>query len=184
MKKNLLFLLIISLFLFCPFAKADDDNEEWLKHLDVYNGDGLDNPVNAVEYEKTMKELDKLKEKKKKKKRLKKGEMPDEPITRNEPVKVEKNDVIKIVTPLYYDGTIVPVGFYKVVTEDVNGTYFINLVQGKNPVVKVKANKVAYMSFAPDKVNYLDTEVYQGKYYKINFKNIDYALTGYLAIME
>ena len=184
MKKRLLILLLISLFALSPIVKAEDDTEEWTKHLDVYNGDGLDNPVNAVEYEKTMKELNKLKDKHKKKKKLKKGEMPDEPLTRNEPVKVNKDDIIKITKPLYYDGIVVPVGFYKVVTEDVNGDYYINLVQGKSPVVKVKANKVTYMSFAPDKVNYLNTEIYQGKYYKINFKNIDYALTGYLAIME
>ena len=52
MKKSFLFLFFMLMLAFCPFAKADDDNDEWLKHLDVYNGDGLDKPVNAIEYQK------------------------------------------------------------------------------------------------------------------------------------
>lgn len=183
MKKSLLLLLFIIAFSICPLAFADDDNEEWTKHLDVYNGDGLDKPVSAVEYEKTMNALNKLKERSKKKKKYKKGEMP-EPSNISEPVKVEKNDVIKITSPLYYDGITVPVGFYKIVANEENNEYFINLVQGKTSIIKIKANKVAHSSFAPDKVNYLNTEVFQDKYFKINYKTIDYALTGYLAIIK
>ncbi|MCR4881596.1 MAG: hypothetical protein K6A44_06570 [bacterium] len=182
MKKSLfLFFLLMSLMV-CPLVKADDENDEWTKHLDVYNGNGLDQPVNAIEYQKTMNALDKLKERSKKKK-LKKGEYP-EPSNVNEPVKIEKNDIIKITTPLYYDGTTLPVGFYKVVANEDNGEYYINLVQGKTTMLQIKANLVAHSSFAPDKVNYLDTEVYQEKYFKINYKTIDYALTGYLAIVK
>ena len=66
MKKNFLFTILFIMFVFCSFAKADEDNDEWMKHLDVYNGDGLDKPVNAIEYQKTMSALDKLKERSKK----------------------------------------------------------------------------------------------------------------------
>ena len=184
MKKSFLFTALFIVLAFCSFAKADDDNDEWLKHRDVYNGDGLDKPVNAIEYEKTMNALDKLKERSKKKKKLKKGEMPDEPLNINEPVKVEKDEVIKITMPLYYDGMTVPIGFYKVVAKEENGEYYINLVQGKTPIIKLKANNVSHSSFAPDKVNYLNTEVLDDKYFKINYKTLDYALTGYLAILR
>ena len=51
-------------------------------------------------------------------------------------------------------------------------------------IIKVKANNVAHSSFAPDKVNFLNTEIYQDKYFKINYKTLDYALTGYLAILR
>ncbi len=183
MKKNFLFTALFIVLAFCSFAKADEDNDEWMKHLDVYNGDGLDKPVNAIEYQKTMSALDKLKERSKKKKKYKKDEFP-EPSTVNEPVKVEKNEVIKVTSQLYYDGKTVPVGFYKVVAVEENGEYYLNLVQGKVPVIKIKANSVAHTSFAPDKVNYLNTEVFQDKYFKICYKTIDYALTGYLAIMR
>lgn len=183
MRKILISLFLICSIAFCPVAMADDDSDEWTKHLDVYNGDGLDKPVNAIEYEKTIKELQKLKDKKKKKKRLKKGEMP-EPSNVNEPVKIEKNDVVKITTPLYYDGKTIPTGFYKIVAEENNGEYFIKLVQGRVEIIKIKANQVSHSSFAPDKVNFLDTEIYQDKYFKISFKTIDYALTGYLAIVK
>ena len=182
MKKSLLVFYFLMTLAFCPFAKADDDTDEWTKHLDVYNGDGLDKPVNAVEYSKTMNALDKLKERSKKKK-LKKGQMP-EPSNINEPVNIERDDIVKITTPLYYDGVTIPVGFYKIAAQEEGGEYFISLVQGKTPIIKVKANQVAHMSFAPDKVNYLNTEIYQDKYFKINYKTIDYALTGYLAIVK
>ena len=178
----LLFFMICT-FVVCPFAKADDDSDEWTKHLDVYNGDGLDKPVSAIEYNKTMNALEKLKERSKKKKKLKKGEYP-EPSAVSEPVKVEKDEVIKVTTPLYYDGTTVPIGFYKVVANEENGEYFISLMQGKTPIIRLKANNVAHTSFAPEKVNYLNTEIFQDKYFKINYKTIDYALTGYLAIMR
>ena len=184
MKKSFILFFLILTIIFCPFAKADDDNDEWLKHLDVYNGDGLDKPVNAIEYEKTMNALEKLKERSKKKKKLKKGEMPNEPLNINEPVKIEKDEVIKITTPLYYDGITVPVGFYKVVAKEENGEYFLKLVQGKTPIISLKANSVAHTSFAPDKVNYLNTEILEDKYFKINYKTLDYALTGYLAIIK
>ena len=183
MKKSIFLIFIMFALLFSSSVKAEEDNDEWVKHLDVYNGDGLDKPVSAVEYAKTMNELNKLKERSKKKKKLKKGEMP-EPSNVSEPVKVEKDDVIKITAPLYYDGTTVPVGFYKIVANEENNEYYINLVQGKSSIIKIKANQVAHNSFAPDKVNYLNTEIYQDKYFKINYKTIDYALTGYLAIIK
>ncbi len=183
MKKNFLFTILFIMFVFCSFAKADEDNDEWMKHLDVYNGDGLDKPVNAIEYQKTMSALDKLKERSKKKKKYKKDEFP-EPSTVNEPVKVEKNEIIKITSPLYYDGTTIPTGFYKVVASEENGEYYLKLVQGKTPIIKIKANNVAHTSFAPDKVNYLNTEILDDKYFKINYKTLDYALTGYLAIVR
>lgn len=76
--------------------KADEtgDTEEWTKYLDVYTSDGLDRPVNAIEYKKTMDKLEELKNRKNKK-RWKKDEYP-EPLTKNEPIKKEKDDVIKI----------------------------------------------------------------------------------------
>ena len=186
MKKNTLTLLVI--FALClsisGTSRAENDMDEWSKHLEVYNSDGLDKPVSAIEYEQTIKELQKLKDKKKKKKRLKKGEMPDEPMTKNEEVKVEKNDIVKITYPLFYDGQTLPVGFYKIACEKINEEYYFNFLQGKMVIMKIKAQKTSHLSFCPDKVNCLETETYQSKYYKINYKTIDYALTGFLTIIK
>ena len=173
---------LFCIFVFPLCAKADDggDNDEWTKYLDVYTSDGLDRPVNAIEYKKTMDKLEELKNKKnKKKKRWKKDEYP-EPLTKNEPIKKEKEDIIKVLTPLYYDGKTVPVGFYKIVCTEENSNYYISLVQGKTSIIKIKANKVSHMDFCPDKVNCVKTEEYQKKYFKISFKTIDYAVVGYL----
>lgn len=181
------FLLLISATLIClsSMALAEDDASEWTKHLDVYNSDGLDRPVSAIEYKKTMDELQSLKDKKKKKKSwFKRNETPDEPITTSEPVKIERHDILKITTPLFYDGNILPVGFYKISAEEINNEYFLNFVQGKTTILKIKANKTSHMNFCKDKVNCLETEIYQDKYFKINFKTIDYALNGYLAIIK
>ncbi len=183
MRKNFFIVLILCLVLSFTNQALSDDNEEWSKHLDVYNSDGLDRPVNAIEYKKTMDELQKLKDKKQKKKKLKKGEMP-EPMTTNEPVKIEKNDIVKITTPLYYDGQIIPIGFYKITCEEINKEYYFNLIQGKSTIIKVKANKTSHMNFCPEKVTCLETEIYQNKYYKINYKTLDYAVSGYLAIIN
>ena len=68
MSKKFLILLLLVLC-FSSVAFADEETDEWSKHLDVYNSDGLDRPVSAIEYQKTMKELQELKDKKKKKKR-------------------------------------------------------------------------------------------------------------------
>ena len=96
MQKKFLITLIIS-FIMCNvflLAKAEDDSEEWSKYLDVYTSDGLDKPVSAIEYKKTMDKLEELKNRKnKKKKRWKKDEYP-EPMTKNEPIKKEKEDII------------------------------------------------------------------------------------------
>ena len=186
MKKNTLTLLIILALCLSYQAPlcAESDMDEWSKHLEVYNSDGLDKPVSAIEYEQTIKELQKLKDKKKKKKRLKKGEMPDEPMTKNEEVKVEKNDIVKITFPLYYDGKILPVGFYKIACEEIDSEYYFNFLQGKSPIIKIKAQKTSHLSFCPNKVNCLETEIYQNRYYKINYKTIDYALTGFLTIIK
>ncbi len=184
MRKNIFFILLFCAILCFVNSVKADDTEEWSKHLDIYNSDGLDKPVNAIEYKKTMDELQKLKDKKKKKKHFKKGEMPDEPMTKNEPVEVEKNDILKITYPLYYDGKTIPVGFYKISCEEVDSEYYFKFIQGKSTIMRVKAQKTSHMSFCPDKVNCLETEVYKDKYYKINYKTIDYAVTGYLAIVK
>ena len=184
-KKFLLFLIFSIICGLSTVALADEETDEWTKHLDVYNSDGLDRPVSAIEYKKTMDELQKLKDKKKKKKSwFKRNEMPEEPMTTNEPVKVERNDILKITTPLYYDGKIIPVGFYKVSCSEENNEYFLQLIQGKTIILQVKANKTSHMNFCKDKVNCLETEIYQDKYFKINFKTIDYAVSGYLAIVK
>jgi len=186
MRKLYLLFFIFALCLgITSFALADDEADEWQKHLDVYNSDGLDKPVSAIEYKKTMDELNKLKEQKKKKKSwFKRNEMPDEPMTTSEPVKIERNDILKITTPLYYDGTTIPVGFYKIACEEIEKEYFLKFVQGKSTILTIKANKTSHMNFCKDKVNCLETEIYQDKYFKINFKTIDYAVTGYLAIVK
>ena len=40
------------------------------------------------------------------------------------------------------------------------------------------------MDFCPDKVNCVEAETYQDKYYKINFKTIDYAVRAYLTLLK
>lgn len=179
------FLILIFCLLITP-AIADSDTDEWTKHLDVYNSDGLDRPVNAIEYKKTMDELQKLKEKNKNKKRWwqKKDTFPDEPLTKNEPIKIERDDIVKITTPLYFDGQTVPVGFYKISCKQENNEYYFDFLQGKNSVAKIKAQKTSHLNFCPDKVTCLETKIYQNKYFKINYKTIDYAVTGYLAIIK
>ena len=51
-------------------------------------------------------------------------------------------------------------------------------------VKSLKANKISHMDFCGDKVNCMETEIYQDKYFKINFKTIDHALSAYLAIVN
>ncbi len=185
MKKYFLILSLILAFCAGSLAFAEGDTDEWNKHLDVYNSDGLDKPVSAIEYKKTMDELQKLKDKKKNKKSWwNRNKMPDEPMTKNEPIKIERDDIVKITTPLYYDGKILPIGFYKIGCEEANGEYYFNLIQGKTTIMKVKARKTSHMNFCPDKINCVETMTYQDKYFKINYKTIDYAVTGYLAIMK
>lgn len=184
MKRIILFSITLLTLFFIQVQVMADDTEEWSKYLDVYTSDGLDKPVNAIEYKKTMDKLEELKNRKNKnKKRWKKDEFP-EPMTKNEPIKKEKDDIIKILTPLYYDGKTIPVGFYKIVCEQENGEYFIDLVQGKNTIIRINATKVSHMDFCPDKVNCVKTEDFQAKYLKISFKTIDYAIVGYLTKIE
>ena len=188
MKKNIfkIFLLIISVsFLSAQFALSEDDG--WDNALDVYNSDGLARPVNAGEFQKIMGELNKLKDrtyKSEKKQKIRKGQELPEPSTENAPVKAEKNDIVKIVNHLYFDGKVLPPGFYKISCEEINGEYYIKFMQGKTSVMQVKAIKTSHMNFCPDKVSCIETEIYQDKYYKVNFKTIDYAVTAYLAIAD
>ena len=180
LKVTILFLLI----LFIQIPVRADDIDDWAKATEVYDSDGLDRPVSAVEYQKVMKELQEMKDKKNRKGWWAKFKSPPEPKTPNEPVKVERNDILKITTPLYYDGVKVPVGFYKIACSQENGQYYINLLQGKTSVVKVLANKVPHSSFAPDKINMIKTEIYKEDYFKISFKTIDYAVAAYLTILK
>lgn len=188
MQKNIfkiLFLVICISFLNTQFAFSEDDS--WDKALDVYNSDGLDRPVNAGEFQKVMKELNKLKDRtynNQKKYKIRKGQDLPDPSTENAPVKTEKNDIVKIVNHLYFDGKILFPGFYKIACEEISGEYYIKFLQGKTPIIKVKASKTSHMNFCPDKVSCIETEIYQDKYYKVNFKTIDYAVTAYLAIVD
>ncbi len=187
MKKFLYLLFLLSLSFGVTNYGLCDDTDEWSKALDVYNSDGLDRPVSAIEYRKVMKELDDLKNKNTKKKKYfwqKEEEQPMQKTPTTNEIKVERNDIIKVTTPLYYDGTTVPVGFYKITCTEENNDYYINFLQGKIPTAKIKATKVSHMDFCPDKVNCLESETYQDKYFKINFKTIDYAVQGYLTIIK
>jgi len=186
MNRKILALFLILFLGFSNFTSAAE-YDEWKDSLDVYNSDGLDRPVSAVEYQKVMKELEELKAKKKKKKKFFWQKDEPEPVqkeTDNKPIAPERNDIIKITTPLYYDGKILPIGFYKVTCTEENSNYYINFLQGKTPILKVKANKVSHMDFCPDKVNCVETETYQNQYYKINFKTIDYAVRAYLTLVK
>ncbi|MCQ2957621.1 MAG: hypothetical protein MJ180_01825 [Candidatus Gastranaerophilales bacterium] len=179
---KIIILLLIAIFV-QNSAIADDDG--WSDALDVYNSDGLDKPVSAIEYKKVLKELDDLKAKHQKKKWFwEKWKEEPTPKTPSEPVKIERSDILKITTPLYYDGVTVPVGFYKITSTKENNQYYINLLQGKTPIVRVLANQVPHTSFAPNKINAINTEIYKDNYFKINFKTIDYALSGYLTIVK
>ena len=183
------FLLFLVLIMFLGFAVSvnANDADEWKESLDVYNSDGLDKPVSAVEYNKVMKELEQLKAKKQKKKKFFWQKEEPEPVqkeTDNKPIEPERNDIIKITTPLYYDGKILPLGFYKVTCTEENNSYYINFLQGKTLIMKVKATKVSHMDFCPDKVNCVETQTYQNQYYKINFKTIDYAVRAYLTLLK
>jgi len=184
---------IITLFIIClitsltlSYSVKCDEYSDWNDALDVYNSDGLDKPVSAVEYKKMMKELQELKDKHNKKTKFfwQKKEEPVQRIPNNEPIKQEKNDIIKLTTPLYYDGKTIPVGFYKIICSQENQNYYITLTQGKTSIIRVKANKVSHMDFCADKVNCLETKIYQDKYFKINFKTIDYAVSAYLTIVK
>ena len=63
MKKFLYLFLLLSLSFCVANYGLCDDTDEWAKALDVYNSDGLDRPVSAIEYRKVMKELKDLKDK-------------------------------------------------------------------------------------------------------------------------
>lgn len=186
-KKFFLIFSVLIVFLVFPVSLNANEFDEWKDSLDVYNSDGLDRPVSAVEYQKVMKELEELKAKKQKKKKFfwqKEEPTPVQKETDNKPIEPERNDIIKITTPLYYDGKILQIGFYKVACTEENNNYYINFLQGKTPILKVKANKVSHMDFCPDKVNCVEAETYQDKYYKINFKTIDYAVRAYLTLLK
>ncbi|MDD3593369.1 MAG: hypothetical protein PHX18_01955 [Candidatus Gastranaerophilales bacterium] len=181
MLKRILLLFFIAV-LFVPCAFADDDEGNWQKYIDVYDSGGLDKPVTQKEFEKAIDTVKGL-QKKKKKPKLKKDEFP-EPFAINEPIQVDNTNVVKVTSRLYYDGQIVPVGFYKITAKKEEDGFYINLVQGQSDMVKVKAQKVNYMSFCPTKTNCIQTEVYKEKYFKIYYKDIDNALVGFLAIMD
>ena len=185
MKKTCLQIIILFLLImFIQIPAKADDIDDWAKATEVYDSDGLDKPVSAVEYQKVMKQLQEMKDRKNRKSWWAKWRSDPTPKTPNEPIKVERNDILKITTPLYYDGVNVPVGFYKITCSKENEQYYINLLQGKTPIVKVLANKIPHSSFAPDKINMIQTEVYKEDYFKISFKTIDYAVSAYLTIMK
>ncbi len=181
MKKFFVYLLIILGFIcFYSMPVQADEGEEWTKYLDVYNDGGLDKPVAAQDYNKALETLKNMRKKKTKKNK----KLPPEPLSRNEPIKAENSNIIRIENDLYYDNNVIPSGFYKIVVKNENNEYFVNLYQGKQSIVSIQAQKIKHTDFSPNKVTALETKIIEDKYYKIMYKNIDIAICAYLAIMN
>lgn len=95
----------------------------------------------------------------------------------------QKPDFMLSVTLIGEDGGQIPVGHYKLSPQKTQGgEYYINFLQGRNIVGKIKAQPTKDDSLSKNRIIYADsTEIYRGVL-KIICANVDEVLEGFARI--
>jgi hypothetical protein len=180
MRVGFLIIFIFLMFAVRP-AFAEETEQSWDTLIQNGDASGLNTAVTQKDFDEAIKKIGAKNTKKRTTKELPKNK---ELINADFNTGLQEDFVLRIDNDTFYKDTILKSGFYKVNKSSDGTSDFIELVQGRNFVVKIKASKVKHSSFCQNNVKCIKSETIDGKYLKIYYKDLETALVGYLYLLN